>query len=316
VTTWGLLSTARINLKVLAGARLSDRVDVIAVASRDAARAEEYAREHEIERSYGSYEALLGDPDVEAIYISLPNGLHVEWTRHALEAGKHVLCEKPLSRRPDDVEMVFDLAEQEGLVLSEAFMWRHNPQTRRLEQLVAEGAIGRLRVVRASFSFQLASVHGPEDARFDPALDGGALMDVGCYCVNAIRAFGGEPTRVHGEQVLGPSGVDVCFTGTLRLPDDVVAHFDCGFVLPPRDELELVGEDASLFVDDPWHAQSPAIDMRRDDESERIEVEPAHSYQLELENVSDAIEGRAPLLLGRADAVGQAATLEALYASA
>jgi D-xylose 1-dehydrogenase (NADP+, D-xylono-1,5-lactone-forming) len=316
VTTWGFLSTARINLKVLVGARLSDRVNVIAVASRDAAKAEVYAREHGIERAYGSYEALLADPGVEAVYISLPNGLHVEWTRRALEAGKHVLCEKPLSRRPDDVEMVFDLAEREGLVLSEAFMWRHNPQTRRLEQLVAEGAIGRLRVVRASFSFQLAAVHGPDDARFDPALDGGALMDVGCYCVNAIRAFGGEAARVHGEQVIGPSGVDVCFTGTLRLRDDVVAHFDCGFVLPSRDELELVGEDASLFVDDPWHAQSPGIDLRREDESERIEVGPVDSYQLELENVSDAIEGRAPLLLGRADAVGQAATLEALYASA
>ena len=317
MTTWGLLSTARINLKVLDGARRSDRADVIAVASRDDTRAEAYAREHELERSYGSYEALLSDPDVEAVYISLPNGLHVEWTRRALEAGKHVLCEKPLSRRPDEVEMVFDLAEREGLVLSEAFMWRHNPQTRRLEQLVAEGAIGRLRVVRASFSFQLASVHGPEDARLEPALDGGALMDVGCYCVNAIRAFGGEPVRVHGEQVLGPSGVDVCFAGTLRLSDDVVAHFDCGFVLPSRAELELVGEEASLFVDDPWHAQSPVIELRREEEPpERIEVEPADSYQLELENVGDAIEGRAPLLLGRADAVGQAAALEALYASA
>jgi D-xylose 1-dehydrogenase (NADP+, D-xylono-1,5-lactone-forming) len=301
---------------VLAGACGSDRVDVVAVASRDEARAEAYAREHGIERAYGSYDALLDDPEVDAVYISLPNSMHVEWTQRALGSGKHVLCEKPLSRRTREVEEAFDLADREGLVLSEGFMWRHHPQTRTLERLVAEGAPGRLRVIRASFSFQLADAHGAEDARFDPELDGGALMDVGCYCVNAIRLFGGEPERVHAEQVVGPSGVDVCFAATLRQAEDVVAHFDCGFVLPFRDELELVGEEASLYVDDPWHVQVPGIEVRRGPEVERLPVEPADSYQLELENVSDAVRGRAELLLGRVDAVGQAATIEALYESA
>jgi D-xylose 1-dehydrogenase (NADP+, D-xylono-1,5-lactone-forming) len=318
---WGLLSTARINRLVLAGARSSDRVEVTAVASRDQARAEAYAREHAIERAYGSYEALLDDPDVEAVYVSLPNSMHVEWSLRALAAGKHVLCEKPLSRRTREVEESFDLAEREGLVLSEGFMWRHHPQTAALVRLVGEGAVGRLRLIRAAFSFQLASAHGVEDARFDAELEGGALMDVGCYCVNAIRLFGGEPERVYGEQALGPSGVDVCFAATLRLPDDVVAHFDCGFVVPFRDELELVGEEASLYVDDPWHVHTPGIELRRGPNSEGLEVEqvpvdPADSYRLELENVSDAIRGRAELLLGPADAVGQAAAIEALYESA
>jgi D-xylose 1-dehydrogenase (NADP+, D-xylono-1,5-lactone-forming) len=314
--SWGVLSTARINRLVLAGTRASDRVDVVAVASRDARRAEAYAREHGIERAYGSYEALLEDRDVEAVYVSLPNALHVEWTLRALATGKHVLCEKPLSRRAHEVEEAFDLAEREGLVLSEAFMWRHHPQTRTLAQLVAAGAIGRLRTIRASFSFQLAAVHGADDARFDPALDGGSLMDVGCYCVNAIRLLAGEPERVHAEQVVGPSGVDVCFAAVLRFADDVVAHFDCGFVVPFRDELEVVGEEASLFVDDPWHVHEPGIELRREAEVERIAVDRADSYALELENVSDAIRGRADPLLGRADAVGQAAALEALYRSA
>ena len=313
---WGLLSTARINGPVLEGARESDRVEVVAVASRERARAEAYARERSIERAHGGYEALLADPGVDAVYVSLPNALHVEWTVRALEAGKHVLTEKPFSRRAAEVEAAFDLAERNGLVLSEGFMWRHHPQTRALEDLVADGAIGRLRIVRAAFSFQLAAVHGADDARFDPQLDGGALMDVGCYCVNSIRAFGGEPVDLRAQQVVGASGVDVVFAASLRLEDDVLAHFDCGFVVPFRDELELVGEEGSLFVDDPFHIFGPGIEVRREQGTERIEVPQANSYRLELENVADAIRGHAPLLLGRDDAVGQARAIEALYHAA
>jgi xylose dehydrogenase (NAD/NADP) len=314
--SWGLLSTGRINLPILAAARASDRADVMAIASRDSLRAEAYAREHGLERSHGSYEALLEDPDVEAVYISLPNGLHTPWTLRALEAGKHVLCEKPFSRRLQDVERAFDLAESLGLVLSEAFMYRHHPQTAKLAELVAEKAIGQLRVVRAAFSFPLAAERGEGDTRFDPELEGGALMDVGCYCVNAIRLLAGEPERVKAEQVLGPSGVDVVFAGTLSHPDGVVAHFDCGFVLPRRSELEVVGEEGSLFVATPFLVSSPAIELRRADEVEHVVVEPGDSYQLELENVSAAIRGEATLLLGRDDAVGQARTIEALYGAA
>jgi D-xylose 1-dehydrogenase (NADP+, D-xylono-1,5-lactone-forming) len=313
---WGILSTARINELVLAGARASDRIDVVAVASRDQARAEVYAREHGIPSAHGSYEALLADPEVEAVYISLPNSLHVEWTLRALAAGKHVLVEKPFSRRAEEVEQAFDAADTAGLVLSEGFMWRHHPQTRRLVELVEEGAIGRLRLVRAAFSFKLAEIHGPEDVRFAPELDGGALMDVGCYCLSAHRLFAGEPERVHAEQVVDESGVDVCVAASLAFADGVLGHFDCGFVLPFRDELELVGEQGSLFVDDPWHIREPGIELRSDGGVERIEVPRADSYRLELENVSDAIRGEAPLLLGRADAVGQARGLEELYRSA
>jgi len=313
MTAWGILSTARINGKVIAGARASDRADVIAVASRDEARAAAYAREHGIERAYGGYEALLADPDVEAVYVSLPNSLHVPWTLRALEAGKHVLCEKPLSRRAGDVEVAFDAAGRAGLVLSEAFMWRHHPQTAALVRLVAEGAIGRLRVIRAAFSFPLAR---EGDVRLDPELDGGALMDVGCYCVSGIRLLAGEPERVHAEQVVGPTGVDVAFAATLRLPDDVLAHFDCGMVLPYRAGLEAVGEDGALFVADPWIVRAPGIELRRGDEVERIAVEPADHYRLELENVGDAARGLAPLLVGREDALGQARAIEALYDAA
>ena len=176
---WGLLSTALINDLNLAGAAESSEVNVIGVASRDEERARSYANEHGLERSYGSYEALLADPDIEAVYVSLPNSLHVEWTLRALDAGKHVLVEKPFSKHPDQVEEAFDRAEAAGLVLSEGFMWRHHPQARRLTELIDSGVAGRVRVVRTAFAFDLATERGAGDTRFDPALDGGALMDVG-----------------------------------------------------------------------------------------------------------------------------------------
>jgi D-xylose 1-dehydrogenase (NADP+, D-xylono-1,5-lactone-forming) len=310
---WGLLSTARINRLVLAGARKSDRVDVVAVASRNAESAESYAREHGIERALGSYEALLEDDGVEAVYISLPNSMHIEWSVRALEAGKHVLCEKPLTRRAAEAERAFDAADRSGRLLMEAFMYRHHPQTARLKALLGDGAIGRLQLIRAAFSFTVAD---PANIRLLGDLDGGALMDVGCYCVSGSRLLAGEPVEVHAEQVIGPGGADIRFAATMRFADDVIGQFDCGLDLPVRDELEVFGSEGSLFLDDPWHARSPVIELRRDDGTEQIEVEPADSYQLELENLSDAIRGEATPLLGRDDAVGQARTIEALYRAA
>ena len=310
---WGIISTADINRKVIPGAQASPKVDLIGVASRVKARAEEYARQWEIERAYGSYESLLADPDIEAVYISLPNTLHCEWSIRALEAGKHVLCEKPLSRHVDEVEAAFDAAERTGYLLMEAFMYRHNPQTKRLKQLVDEGAIGELRLVRSTFSYGL---YDEANIRLRTEVEGGALMDVGCYNVSGSRLLGGEPTSVHGEAWFGPSGTDWVFAGTLRFPGDVIATFDCSTAMTERDELEAIGSEGSLFLDDPWHCNVPVIEVRRDDGVERIELERTDSYRLELENLSDAIRGEGELLLGRDDAIGQARTLEALYESA
>jgi predicted dehydrogenase len=310
---WGIMSTAHINRLFIAGARQASNVELLAVASRDQAAAERYAAEHGLPRAHGGYEALLADPDVEAVYISLPNSMHIEWAERALEAGKHVLCEKPLSRRESDVHHAFDVAERERRLLMEAFMYRHNPQTRRLTELVADGAIGRLRVIRGAFSFFAAD---PANVRLSTALDGGALMDVGCYCVSGARLLAGEPERVSAEQALGGDGVDIAFVGTMRFSNDVIAHFDAGLAFCDRDELEVVGESGSLFLDDPWHCREPVIELRRDDGVERIELEPVDSYGLEAGNLSAAIRGEAQPLLGRDDAVGQARAIEALYAAA
>jgi D-xylose 1-dehydrogenase (NADP+, D-xylono-1,5-lactone-forming) len=310
---WGILSTADINRKVIPGARASPKVELVAVASRNQARADEYAKTWGIGRAYGSYEALLADPEVEAVYVSLPNSMHCEWSIKALEAGKHVLCEKPLSRHASDVEAAFDAADRAGRLLSEAFMYRHNPQTKRAKQLVDEGAIGELRLIRSAFSY---SLYDEDNIRLHPALEGGALMDVGCYAVNGSRLFGGEPDKVSGEAWFGPSGTDWVFVGTLRFPGNVLALFDSGTAMTERDELELIGSEGSLFLDDPWHCVMPGIERRRDGKVERIELDLVDSYRLELENLSDAIRGEGELLLGRADALGQARVLEALHDSA
>ena len=310
---WGIVSTADINRKVIPGAHASPKVDLVAVASRDGARAEAYAKEWRIERAHGSYDALLDDPEIEAVYISLPNTLHSEWSIRALEAGKHVLCEKPLSRHPEEVAAAFDAAERNGRLLMEAFMYRHHPQTTRLVELVRDGAIGELRLVRSAFSYGL---YDDANIRLRTDVEGGALMDVGCYNVSGSRLLAGEPVKAHGEAWFGPTGTDWVLAGTLRFDRDVLATFDCGTALPDRDELEAIGSDGSLFLDDPWHCKQPVIEVRRDDGVERIEVERLDPYRLELENLSDAIRGVGTPLLGRDDAMGQARVLEALHRSA
>jgi len=308
---WGIVSTANINRKVIPGAHASDKVELVAVASREQAKADAYAREWEIPRAYGSYDDLLADVEIEAVYISLPNTLHCAWSIKAMEAGKHVLCEKPLSRDPGEVSAAFDAAERTGMLLSEGFMWRHNPQTTKLKELVDGGAIGELRLIRSAFSY---SLYDEANIRLRTDVDGGALMDVGCYCVSGSRLLGGEPVEAHAVRRTGPTGTDWVTAGVLRFPNGVLATFDCGTALPERDELEAIGSEGSLFLDDPWHCNTPVIEVRNPSGVvvERIQVEQQDSYRLELENVSDAIRGEAELLLGRDDAIGQATTLRML----
>jgi predicted dehydrogenase len=310
---WGILSTADINRLVIPPAQASEKVDLVAVGSRTQERADEYAAKWGIPRAHGSYEALLADPEVEAIYISLPNTMHVEWSIKAAQAGKHVLCEKPFDSDPDKVDDAFDAADAAGTFLMEAFMWRHNPQTKKLQELLHDGAIGELRLVRSCFSYEL---YDEDNIRLRTDVEGGALMDVGCYCISGSRLVAGEPEEVFGRQWTGPSGTDWVFTGSLSFADDVLGIFDCGTAMTNRDELEAIGSEGSLFLDDPWHCRNPVIELRRGGDVERIEVERADSYGLELENLSDAIRGAGRPLLGRDDAVAQARVIQALFQSA
>jgi predicted dehydrogenase len=303
------MSTARINLAVLTGARQTDVAEVVAVASRDQQRANGYAREHAIERAYGSYEALLDDADLDAVYISLPNSLHVEWSIRALEAGKHVLCEKPFDRRPAEVARAFDVADRMGRLLMEAFMYRHHPQTKKLQEVVASGAIGELRNLRSSFSFTLDD---PNDVRMRLDLDGGSMMDLGCYCVSISRLLAGEPEHVVGRQRTGETGIDLSFAAVLEFPGAVLADFHCGFDLPYEAGLEAIGSEGRIVVLEPFRCVDPHLDVN----GERVDVEDVDRYRLQVENFSAAIRGEAEPLLGREDALGQARAIEALYRSA
>jgi predicted dehydrogenase len=304
---WGILGTGLINTRFLAHAREAPNAEFVAVGSRTPERAAAFASEFGIPRAHGSYEALLDDPDVAAVYINVPNSLHHEWTMRALAAGKHVLCEKPYSRRPLEVGKAFDVAESAGLRLMEAFMWRHTPQARRFVELLPE--IGELQHVRATFSWRLTD---PRDIRLRADLDGGSLMDVGCYCVSGVRmAVGSEPESAYGEQVLGETGVDMRFTGLLGFPGRLRATIASGFTAEHAG-LEAIGSLGSLRLPDPWTGRAKAIWL----DDREIRVKPDDPYRLEVENLSAAIRGEAEPLLGREDALGQARTIEALYRSA
>lgn len=304
---WGLLGTGDITGKLLRGARLSNQLDVVAVGSRTDGRARAFAADNGIGRAHGSYEALLADPDVDAVYISLPNSLHHAATLQSLAAGKHVLCEKPYTRRPAEVEEAFDAAERGGLVLQEAFMWRHTPQVRRMLDLLPR--VGPVRTIRSTFSYVLSD---ETNVRVAAHLDGGSLMDVGCYCVSGARLIAGEPERVMAEQVLDEAGVERRMSALMRFPGDVMATFTCGFDSTTHESLEVIGRDGRILLLDPWHSTTGVLYL----DDELIQVEPTNPYQLELEDMGAAIRGERPALLGRADALGQARTIDALYRSA
>jgi xylose dehydrogenase (NAD/NADP) len=306
---WGLLSTARINEAILEGSRQSPRTEIVAVASRDQGRADSYASERGLERAYGSYEALLAADDVDVVYNSLPNSMHVEWSVRALEAGKHVLCEKPMDRRVKAVERAFDTAEREGRLLMEAFMYRHHPQTQKAAELVRDGAIGELRQLRSRFSWTLEDA---TDVRLFPELDGGALMDLGCYCISMQRLLAGEPELVFGRERTGGAGVDMGFTALLQFSARCFGEFQCGFDLPEASGLEAIGSDGTLVVRDPIRCRDPHVEVN----GERIDVADVDRYYLQVENFSAAVRGEAEPLLGRADALGQVRAIEALYGSA
>ena len=304
---WGILGTGDINDRFLPGARLADAVEVVAVGSRTAARAAAFAERHDIPRAHGTYDELLADPGVEAIYNALPNSLHHEWTLRSLAAGKHVLCEKPYTRHPAEVDEAFDAADRAGLVLSEAFMWRHHPQARRLVESLP--GIGALQAIRATFGYVQ---EGRADVRLRPDLDGGSLMDVGCYCVSGSRLIAGEePDVVYGVALPGPTGVDIRFTGLLHFPSGVVAEFTSGFT-STHHTLEAIGSGGSLMLTNPWQGQP--VSIVRDGVETKLDGENA--YRLELEDVGRAIRGEGPPLLGREDAMGQARTLDGLLRSA
>ncbi|HWE64422.1 MAG TPA: Gfo/Idh/MocA family oxidoreductase, partial [Chloroflexota bacterium] len=247
---WGILSTANIGLKAfIPGVAASRNGVVAAIASRDSSRAQEAAARLGIPRAHGSYEALLADPEVDAIYNPLPNSMHAEWTLKAAEAGKPILCEKPLARDAAEAAAMVEGCRAHGVLLMEAFMYRFHPQQARVRALLDEGAIGELRAVRSGFTFHLRSLD-PRNVRLQRDLAGGALMDVGCYCINAMRMLFGEEPRWFSAQgdYREQFGVEVTMAGVLGFSDQRMATFDCGFRAMGQGWYMAVGTTGQIEV--------------------------------------------------------------------
>ena len=285
---WGLLSTAHINRAVIPPLKTSKRNLLVAVASRTLEKAQKYASEWKIEKSLGSYEELLADPQIDVIYNSLPNSMHAEWTVKALEAGKHVLCEKPMTTTLEDMDAIIRASQKTGKVAAEAFMYRHHPQTLKVRELVAAGEIGKVVMMRGIFTFRLTNM---ADVRMDPALGGGSIWDLGCYPISYARSiYAQEPEVLFGRQVLSKSGVDAVFSGEMYFPGEVLAQVQCSFRSPRFTRFEVFGDQGRLIITEPF-IPSPKenIIVVHGDSQKEIAIESGDLYAGEIEDMADVI---------------------------
>jgi predicted dehydrogenase len=312
---FGILSTADIGLhSVLPGIEKSDHT-ALAIASRDESRAESVAREHGIPRAYGSYEALLADDEVDAVYNPLPNALHAEWSKRAADHGKHVLCEKPLAADAAEARAVFDHCEEQGVTLMEAFMYRFHPRTERAVEVV-ERDLGRVQSVDAAFSFHLTD---ETDIRLDPDLAGGSLMDVGCYAVNAVGLFLGAPDRVSA-QTTDPreTGVDTGMAAVLGY-DDATARVASGFDRTQSQYYRVETDDGWLQADPAFGTEpDEAVTLRWHVDGRTVveEFDAVDHYYLEVEGFAAAVAGGTEPRVTRAETLRTMRTIDAIYESA
>jgi D-xylose 1-dehydrogenase (NADP+, D-xylono-1,5-lactone-forming) len=312
---WGLLSTARINRAVIPPLRSSQRSELSGVASRELIKAQAYAKTWGIARAYGSYEALLADPDIDVIYNPLPNHLHAAWSIKCAEAGKHVLCEKPFALSVAEVDRVLAAARANNVIIAEALMYRHHPQTLKVLELLGQHAIGELIAIKSAFTF---TPDRAGDVRWSPDWGGGSIWDVGCYPISfACLIAQAAPVEAFGWQQLGASGVDVAFAGQLRFAGGLTAQIECGFSSPYRAWLEVVGTQGALYADKPFKpAGDVAISLNYEDRVEVIKVRDHALYQGEIEDMEcAALDGRPPRI-PLADSRTVVAAISALLKSA
>lgn len=313
---WGLLSTARINGAVIPPIRLSQRSELVGVASRDQAKADAYAQAHDLPRAYGTYEAMLADPAINVIYNPLPNHLHAEWTIKAAEAGKHVMCEKPLALSLADIDRMIAAARANKVVVAEAFMYKHHPQTLKVLELLKNKPIGDLIAIKGAFTFDLSP--RPTDIRWMPDMGGGSIWDVGCYPISFTRLIAqAEPIEVFGWQTTSPTGVDEVFVGQMRFANGLLAQFESGFRSPYRTWMEVVGTRGSLYVASPFKPADRAfITLNYGDRSEQIEVNAGHLYQGEIADMEDAVLDGKPQRIPLEDSRNNVALILACLESA
>ena len=316
---WGVLSTAAIGTEKVIPAMQQGRLcEIAAIASRDSARAQSAASRLGIPKAYGSYEELLGDPAIDAIYNPLPNHLHVPWTLQAIAAGKHVLCEKPIALSAAEAQALQDAAKQHPeLKVMEAFMYRFHPQWQRVREIIETGGIGEVRTVHAAFSYYN---NDPQNIRNQAEIGGGGLMDIGCYCISASRLiFGAEPSRVAGSVEYDPRfGIDRLASGILEFGADT-ATFSCSTQLMPYQRVEVFGTTGMIEVESPFSPSptEPAhLRHRHEGGTEEIRVGPANQYTLQGDQFSEAVLRGTPVPTPLDDAVANMRVIEAVFASA
>ena len=313
--SWGILGTGNIAGQFAVGVNGSERGVLGAVGSRQMESAKKFAATHKVARAHGSYESLFADPNVDAIYLSLPNSMHYEWTLKALRAGKHVLCEKPLATNVAQAAEMFDVARQQGRVLMEAFMYRSHPLTLAVQKAVAEGKIGTLKVIRTSFLY--LTTRPIANVRFDASLAGGSLMDIGCYCLSYSRLLaGGEPTGIQGYGHLHGSGVDDYAAGAMAFPGGIVATFSCGMTVPADNTAFIHGSTGYIEIPVPW--KPPANDALYTivDAAGQRQVHAVSAkkslYALEADDFAGTLLDGTPQRVSQADSMGNQKCLDEL----
>lgn len=315
ILNWGFLSTANINKALYGPLHASKRNRLLAVGSRSQDKADAYAKEWKIERAYGSYETLLADPDIDVIYNPLPNHLHAEWTIKAMQAGKHVLCEKPMALTLEEVDSMISAAQKYERVLAEAFMYRTHPQTAKVLEILARGDVGRIRIVRGSYTYSMSTT---DDIRLIPEMGGGALWDIGCYPLSYARlVLGTEPLEVFGQQILGSTGVDETFVAQMHFPDDVFVQIDCSFRIPYHTFMEVIGDKGTLNIPHPYNPEaSENLYLSLDKKTRSIPVKGPGTYISEVEDMADAVLLGKPARMSLADSRAETAATLALFESA
>jgi D-xylose 1-dehydrogenase (NADP+, D-xylono-1,5-lactone-forming) len=312
---WGLLSTAAINEAVIPPLRVSQRSELYGVASRQLGKAKDYAKEWKIPHAYGSYEEMLADPEIDIVYNPLPNHIHAEWTIKACQAGKHVLFEKPAALKPEDVDAMGEAARAAGVTIAEAFMYRHHPQTKKVLELVAGGAVGKVQLLRGSFSYVNDRV---VDIRWVPEYGGGSIWDIGCYPISFCRAVTGEmPVEVYGSQRKSLSGVDATFTGTMKYASGVVAQFDSSFEIPDFTYFEIRGTLGTIIVPSPFKPEViSSIQLVQDEKVQTFDFNVEHLYMGEVADMEDAVLNGSAHLIGLQESKQNISTILALLSSA
>ena len=329
---WGLLSTARINERLIPALRASGRSELLAVASRSKERAQAYAKQWNIPHAYGTYEQMLADPAINAIYLSLPNHLHAEWTIKCAEAGKHVLCEKPITITTEEVTRMAQAAEKNGVIIQEAAMTRFHPQTQYLRELVAKRVIGDIRLIRGVFAFTLEN---PADIRLDTNMGGGSLWDLGSYCVSFARTvLQTEPIEVSAYQVSGDTGVDMSFSAQMQFPTGTLFQFFSSFQSFAHIEADFLGTEGRIYADIPWanHIGASAnVQVTRSGNAEEASTfsdsmegymtdtktyENMNAYQCEIDSMVESVLNGTEPVISLADSWKNVSTIVALHESA